>query len=55
VPLVRDFNKNGIDRKYKENKETHLHQSFVQWALCFQNVGFKFFPFGLAIVGFLTK
>jgi len=30
-----------------------MPHSFVQWALCFQNVGFKIFPFGLATVGFL--
>jgi len=55
VPLVRDLKKNGIDRKYKENKETHMPHSFVQWALCFQNVGFNIFPFGLATAGFLIK
>jgi hypothetical protein len=55
VPLVRDFNKNGVDRKYRENKETHMPHPFVQWALCFQNAGFKFFFFGLVTVGFLIK
>jgi len=40
----------------KENKETTpMPHYFVQWALCFQNVGFNIFPFGLATVGFLTK
>jgi hypothetical protein len=55
VPLVRDFNKNGMQSKNKENKGTHMPHSFVQWALCFQNIGFKIFPFGLATAGFLIK
>jgi len=30
-----------------------MPHSFVQWALCFQNVSFKIFHFGLATAHFL--
>jgi hypothetical protein len=55
VPIIRDFNKNVINGKYKENKDTHMPHSLVQWVLCCQNAGFNVSPFGLAIVGFLIK